>query len=301
MIKRFSVITPKPYTARRLVEEVERSFAAHDLHYGHGTDNPRDEAVYLVFCALGIAFDCPEQDLDAEVGREAAARVFDLARKRVEDRTPIAYLVNQAWFCGLPFHVDERVLIPRSPLAESIENRFAPWLDADRVSSILDIGTGSACIAVACALAFPEARVDAVDISAEALVVAHGNVERHGLAERIRLIKSDLYENLGDRKYDLIVANPPYVTAREMRELPPEHRHEPALALAAGSDGLDVVRRLLAESGRHLRPDGILVVEVGNGRESVDKTFPSLPFVWLDFEYGGEGVFLLEARSLKMS
>lgn len=269
------------------------------MHYGHGTDNPRDEAVYLVFCALGMPFDCPESELDAEVEREAEAKIFDLARKRIEQRAPVAYLVKQAWFCGLPFYVDERVLIPRSPIAELIENRFAPWLIADRVFSILDIGTGSACIAVACALAFPGARVDAVDISEAALAVARGNVVRHGLTERIRLIQSDLYENLSDQKYDLIVVNPPYVTAREMRELPPEHRHEPALALAAGTDGLEVVRRLLDESARHLCPDGILVVEVGNGRQAVDKNFPGLSFVWLEFEYGGEGVFLLEARSLK--
>ena len=267
------------------------------MHYGHGTDNPHDEAIYLVFCALGISFNCPETALDEDVGREIGAQAFDLARRRIEERTPVAYLVKQAWFCGLPFHVDERVLIPRSPIAELIENRFAPWLNAE-VSRILDIGTGSACIAVASALAFPGARVDAVDISAAALEVARGNVEGHGLTERIRLIQSDLYENLGDLKYDLIIANPPYVTAREMRRLPPEHRHEPALALAAGQDGLDVIRRLLDMSGRYLRPHGILVVEVGNGRQAVDKGFPAMPFVWVDFEYGGEGVFLLEARSL---
>ena len=255
--------------------------------------------MYLVFCVLGIPFGCTEGVLDELVGMESVARVFELARQRIFDRIPVAYLVNQAWFCGLAFQVDRRVLIPRSPIAELIENRFSPWITESGVSRMLDIGTGSGCIAVACAIAFPKARIDAVDVSDSALELAEINVDRHGLSDRIRLLRSDLFEKLQDQKYDLIIANPPYVSKQEIDTLPPEYRHEPTLALAAGSDGLDIIRRLLLESGRHLRADGILVVEAGNGRQAIEESFPDLPLTWVDFEFGGEGVFLLEAQYLQ--
>ncbi|OGT77454.1 MAG: ribosomal protein L3 N(5)-glutamine methyltransferase [Gammaproteobacteria bacterium RIFCSPLOWO2_02_FULL_56_15] len=289
----------KVYTTRQLVREVEQSFEDNDLCYGHGTDNPHDEAVYLVFCLLGIPFDCAEGVLDELVKMESVSRVFELAGQRICDRIPVAYLVNQAWFCGLEFQVDRRVLIPRSPIAELIENRFSPWVTESGVSRVLDIGTGSGCIAVACAIAFPKARIDAVDVSDSALELAEINVDRHRLSDRIRLLRSDLFEKLQDQKYDLIIANPPYVSKQEMDSLPPEYCHEPALALEAGSDGLDIIRRLLSESGRYLRAGGILVVEAGNGRQAIEESFPDLPLTWVDFEFGGEGVFLLEAQYLQ--
>jgi len=268
------------------------------LHYGHGTDNPFDEAVYLVLGALGIPFDSDDSILDAELEDSKVQSVHDLIRRRIREHIPVAYLINEAWFCGLSFYIDERVLVPRSPLAELIEEKFSPWMPAVDIPRILDIGTGSACIAIACAHAFPDALIDAVDIDSGALAVAGINVERYGMADRIRLIRSDLYEKLGDARYDLIVANPPYVGREELTMLPEEYSHEPVTGLYAGKEGLDVVERILQQSGSHMNKNGILVVEVGNGQDAVARNFPHLPFIWLDFERGGEGVFLLTSRDL---
>ena len=277
----------------------EQRFSEAGLFYGHGTDNPHDEAVYLVFTALGIPFDTDEQNLDRMVTPEQQQHVLQLIDMRIETRKPVAYLVHEAWFCGLPFYVDENVLIPRSPVAELIEERFAPWIKPQQVHRILDIGTGSGCIAIACALAFPEAEVDAADISEAALLVARKNIEHHDLSGRVTPRLSDLYDNLQGLTYDIIVANPPYVSRDEYAGLPPEYHHEPGLALTAGVDGLDIVRRILRESAAYLSPHGILVVEVGNSEEALIEACPGLPFIWLDFEYGGQGIFLLTARDLR--
>ncbi len=223
----------------------------------------------------------------------------ELIGRRIKERIPAVYLTGETWFAGLPFQVDRRALIPRSPIAELIERRFAPWIDPRGVRRILDIGTGSGCIAVACAKALPRARVDAVDISPEALEVAAINVRRHRVGSRVSLVRSDHFSALSGERYDIIVANPPYVGRREMSGLPPEYRHEPRLALAAGRDGLDSVRVILREAGEHLRARGLLIVEVGNTETAVRRAFRHLPFLWLEFERGGGGVFLLTADQLR--
>jgi len=285
-------------TIQDMINDLAGRFEDADLFYGHGTDNPYDEAVYLVLAALNLPFDLSDKDLQQLVGEAGCTRIAELARQRIVNRKPVAYLVNKAWFAGLPFYVNEQVLIPRSPVAELIEEGFAPWVNADQIKSILDIGTGSGCIAIASALAFPDAVVDAVDISAEALEVARKNITTYGLGDRVQLVLSDVYTGLIGRKYDLIIANPPYVDAEDMESLPEEFRHEPQSGLAAGADGLDIVRRIIAESGNHLNSDGVLIVEVGNSQQAMESAFPDLPLTWLEFERGGDGVFLLTADEL---
>jgi ribosomal protein L3 glutamine methyltransferase len=273
------------------------------VFYGHGTDNALDESAALVFHALNLSHDAGAAVYGKPVSTTEQQRVEALITRRIEERIPAVYLTNETWFAGLPFHVDPRVLIPRSALAELIEHQFAPWIDPPRVKRVLDVGTGSGCIAIACAVAFPRAHVDAVDISKEALEVARINVRKHRLGRRVHLVESDHFAgltNISAGTYDIIVSNPPYVGAREMRSLPPEYRHEPRIALASGESGLDSVRVILREAGRYLRPGGLLVVEVGNTETAVRRAFRDLPFVWLDFERGGGGVFLLTAEQLHM-
>lgn len=286
-------------TVRSCVEDTAARFTAADLCYGHGTDNAHDEAVYLVFAALDLPFDCPESALDQPLDAAAVAHIEELVRQRIELRRPTAYLVNRAWFCGLPFYIDEHVLIPRSPIAELIETGFKPWLEAAAVSRILDIGAGSGCMAIACAHAFPGARIDAIDNDPAALAVAQRNIDEHHLGARVAAIESDLFSEIAGRRYDLIIANPPYVDAADMAALPPEYRHEPAPALAAGGDGLEVINRLLAQAGRHLTDSGILVLEAGNSQAALEAARPDLPLLWLEFEHGGTGVCLIEARDLE--
>jgi len=285
-------------TALELIDEIAGRFERAGLCFGHGTDNPVDEAAWLVLDALGL----PHGESAAyaqEVDAESAARVRSLADRRVEERVPVAYLVRKAWFAGLPFYVDERVLVPRSPLAELIADGFEPWLSRNRVRRVLDLGTGSGCIAIAVAHYLPDATVDAVDVSGDALDVAGINVEAHRLADRVTLMQSNYFAALDEASYDVIVSNPPYVDAADLSSMPAEFRHEPELGLAAGPDGLDGVLEILAGASKFLADDGILVVEVGNSQEALSARFPEIGFTWLEFEYGGDGVFLLTADELQ--
>ncbi len=268
------------------------------LFFGHGTDNALDEAVELVLFALHLPHDLPVQYLDGRLSRVERETVHALLRRRVEERVPAAYLTHRAWFAGLEFYVDENVLVPRSPMAELIEAGFSPWADEERVGRVLDLCTGSGCIGIAVAMHMPHAEVDLVDISEPALAVARRNLADYALEERVRAIRSDLYDGLGGEQYDLIVSNPPYVGAEEMASLPDEYRREPALGLAGGDDGLDLVRRILHQAPDHLAPAGVIIVEVGNSAETLAEAFPQVPFTWLDFERGGEGVFLLTREQL---
>jgi ribosomal protein L3 glutamine methyltransferase len=252
----------------------------------------------LVFFVAGIAHSAGVGAYDRPLTERRRARIDSLLQRRIAARMPLAYLTQRAFFAGHEFYVDERVLVPRSPIAELIVNRFAPWAPARRVRRILDVGTGSGAIALASAKAFPGARVDAVDISAAALQVCRRNVRRLGLGKRVQVLRSDHLAAVKGRRYDIIVSNPPYVGRAEMRALPREYGHEPALGLEAGADGLDSVRAILSAAGSHLERDGILVVEVGNTERALLRAFPRLPFIWPDIEIGGGGVFILRAADL---
>jgi ribosomal protein L3 glutamine methyltransferase len=284
----------------QLIEDIAGRFARAGLFYGHGTDNPHDEAAALVFHVLELEHS-GEADLYArEVSAEQNERVELLSAQRIETRIPLAYLLQEAWFAGFPFQVDERVLIPRSPVAELIAARFEPWVDSRQVSSILEIGTGSGCIAIACALEFPAATVTATDISTDALDVARLNVDRYQLAERMHLVEADLASGVAGA-FDIIISNPPYVPELERGELPSEYAHEPALGLFSGTDGLDSARLILQDAPRLLSANGILVLEVGAQWQALEQAFPALPFIWIEFEHGGEGVAVLPAAELQQN
>lgn len=287
-----------PVTLGELARSSARRLARARLTYGHGTDNPLDEAAALVFHALDLDHEDAPQIYARIVKPAERRRVERLIERRIRERRPAAYLMGRMWFAGLEFKVDERVLVPRSPIAELIVGGFRPWIEPQRVRRVLDIGTGSGCIAIACAYAFARARVDATDISAAALTVARMNIRRHRLASRVSAIRGDLFGGLGRRRYDIIVSNPPYVATKEWRALPAEYRHEPRIALESGSQGLDAVARIVREAEHHLRPGGILVVEVGDTQAALERTYPRVPFLWLEFERGGGGVFLLTREQL---
>jgi len=282
----------------KLIHATAARLEAAGVFFGHGTDNAFDEAAELVFFALGLAHEDAERAYRQQVTQAHTERVESLVSRRIAERVPAAYLTHRMWFGGLEFYVDERVLVPRSPIAELIEAQFRPWIDPERVRTVLDIGTGSACIAIATAMAFPQAMVDAADISADALSVANINIERHALSARVRAVASDVFSGIGERRYDIIVSNPPYVSDAEMAALPQEYGREPALGLRAGRDGLDVARRILAGAREHLQDGGILVLEVGASEYALQSAFPNVPFTWLEFERGGGGVLVLTSEQL---
>ena len=285
-------------TVGAAIERCERALRRARVHFGHGTDNARDEAAELVFFAAGLKHEAGADAYPQKLGARRIQRIDRLLERRIVDRLPLAYLTHRAFFAGLELYVDERVLVPRSPIAELALQRFEPWVDARRVRRILDIGTGSGAIAAACAMAFPRGRVDAVDVSAAALQVARRNVRRLGLGKRVRVLLSDYFDAVKGRRYDIIVSNPPYVGRAEFAKLPREYGHEPRIGLASGTDGLDSVRAIFAAARRHLESDGILVVEVGNSEDTLLRAFPKLPFIWPEIAMGGGGVFLLRARDL---
>ena len=269
-----------------LIRRTERRLRAARLHYGHGTDNPHDEAAFLVLRGLGLPF-------DADLGRSVdAARIEGLIARRIEERVPAAYLLRESWLAGLRFYVDRRVIVPRSHVAELLGERMRPWLRRP-ARRVLDLCTGSGCLAIVAARAFPRARIDASDVSSAALALARRNVEHYRLGKRVRLIRSDVFAGLRGKRYDLIVSNPPYVSSAAMRRLPAEYRYEPGMALAAGKDGLEPLRRILAEAPAHLSPAGLLVCEVGDGRRALERAFPATPFLWPKDE-----VFILDRASM---
>lgn len=288
-----------PETVGGAIERCARALARARVHFGHGTDNARDEAAELVFYAARLPHARGAAAYGEPLDRRRRALIGALLEQRIKRRVPLAYLTHRAFFAGLELYVDERVIVPRSPIAELIAARFAPWIAIRGVRRILDMGTGSGAIALGCAQAFPRAHIDAADISTGALAVARRNVRRLKLAERVRVLRSDHFAALPPCRYHIIVSNPPYVGRSEMRTLPREYAFEPRIALASGADGLDSVRAILAAAPRYLADEGILVVEVGNTEKALMRAFPRLPFIWPEIAMGGGGVFVLRAADLK--
>lgn len=286
------------YTLRDFIRYAWTLANRSDLYYGHGTDNPLDDMTSLVLGALNLPLDADETWFNCNLTAEERDLLCQFLDQRINHRIPVPYLIHEARFCDLSFYVDDRVLIPRSPIAELIEQQFFPWIEADRVHRILDMCTGSGCIAIACCYAFPDAYVEAVDLSVDALAVAEINRDNHGLEEQLGLLQSDLFDQLPAATYDLIVSNPPYVGADEMATLPTEYLHEPNMALEAADNGLAIVDRLLRQASDYLTDQGILVVEVGNSEEAVREAYPELPLTWLEFERGGQGVFVIDRQAL---
>ncbi|KEF32297.1 Protein-N(5)-glutamine methyltransferase PrmB, methylates LSU ribosomal protein L3p [Marinobacter nitratireducens] len=286
------------HTIRDYLRYAASRFAESPIFYGHGTDNVWDEAVHLVMRTLKLPLENNTLFLDARLVHEERQQILERIDRRINDRVPLAYLLGEAWFMGMPFNVDERVLVPRSPIGELLENGLQPWLGDRQVVRLLDLCTGSGCIGIGAATVFEEAEVDLSDISSDALDVAQSNIEMHGVGDRVRTIQSDVFDSI-DEIYDVILSNPPYVDAEDIADMPDEFRHEPELGLAAGNDGLDIAHRIIDKAADHLAPGGLLIVEVGNSWVALDEAYPDLPFTWLDFERGGDGVFVLTAEDLR--
>ncbi|MEM7251422.1 MAG: 50S ribosomal protein L3 N(5)-glutamine methyltransferase [Pseudomonadota bacterium] len=288
---------PELETLTDYVRWTASRFGASDIYFGHGTDNAVDEALALVLGGLVLEPGLPSELYAGRLTQEEKDRLAGYVHRRISERVPTAYITNRAWFANIEFYVDERVLVPRSPIAELIENEFTPWTSSDYVGRVLEIGTGSGCIAVACAFAFPDAEIDALDISEEAIAVATRNVEYHGVDSQVNCRVSDLYA-AATGTYDLIVTNPPYVDRETLDWLPDEYRAEPRVALDGGDDGLAFVHRILYEAPTYLAPEGLLVVEVGEAREALLEAYPDAPFTWCEFSRGGDDVFVLTREQL---
>ncbi|MBY0378045.1 MAG: 50S ribosomal protein L3 N(5)-glutamine methyltransferase [Gammaproteobacteria bacterium] len=270
-----------------------------DLYCGHGTLQIWDDMAALILGSLSLPIDSPSWIWGSRLLPHEKHHLLAQITCRIEQKVPVPYLTNEAWFAGLPFYVDERVLIPRSPFAQIIETQFAPWIAADAIHSVLEIGTGSACMAIATAFALPQAEIYALDISPDALAVAKVNVDKHRLSHQVHLLQSDVFSAIADtQRFDLIISNPPYVDGEDMQSLPAEYQHEPTLALAAGTDGLEVVRRILKGAAAHLNPQGVLMVEVGNSSGALVEAYPTLPFIWVELNEGDDGIFVLTREAL---
>lgn len=297
-VEPLATIAARLRTIRDLVRFGASAFAEAGLCFGHGTDNALDEALALALHALRLDHSIERRWLESRLTEAEIERVFELFRRRIEERKPAAYLIGETWFAGLLFHVDERVVIPRSPFAELVRKRFQPWLESERVARILDLGCGSGCIGIACAYAFPDAVVDLVDCDDGALEVARDNVALHELAARVRVRKSDLFADLDARTYDLIVCNPPYVDAATYAGLPPEYAYEPRIGLQSGEDGLAHALAVLGEAAAHLADGGLLAIEVGEGRTRLEHRLPHLGLIWVELEHGGDGIAVISKSDL---
>ena len=289
-------------TVETFIKKTADRFNYAEITFAHGAENAIDEAAYLVFGYLKLDH-ADAQNAYERVINEGELEVLErMIKKRIEENYPIAYILNQAWFAGMDFFVDERVLIPRSPISEVISKQLRPWIDAGNLERALDLGTGSGCIAIALAKTFPNLLIDAIDCSEEALEVASINVERYKMSTRVKLIKSDLFAALSNNsnsyQYDLILSNPPYVDSNEIKIMAPEFHHEPIIGLASGEDGLESVSLILRDAGKYLRNHGVLIVEVGNSQQALEQKYPDLPFIWLELDMGGTGVFLLTKEEL---
>ena len=286
-------------TLRDWLRYAVSTFTEADLTFCHGSENAYDEAAYLLLHTLHLPLDTLEPFLDAKLTAQEKVTLLDILQRRVEQKIPAAYLTHEAWLGEFKFYVDERVIVPRSFIAELLRERLFPWVaEAENTTAVLDLCTGSGCLAILAALAFPNARVDAVDLSPEALEVAKRNVIDYQLHNQISLIQSDLFAQLGGRQYDIIISNPPYVDAESVAALPAEYLHEPKLALGSGNDGLDATREILKQAASHLTPHGILIVEIGHNRDVLEAAYPDLPFTWLDVSAGDQFVFLLHRNDL---
>lgn len=287
------------HTLRDYIRWAVSQFTRAQVYFGHGTDNALDESLRLVLHTVSVPLDCYAQLLDAVLTEQERIDTIKQVQRRVVDRVPVPYLTGEAWFAGSSFYVDERVLIPRSPIAELIECGFSPWLTPQPVNRILDLCTGGGCIGIACAEYFDQAQVDLSDVSSDALQVAQKNIERFALQQRVRTVESDLFDNLTGQTYQLIVSNPPYVDAKDLASMPAEYHHEPSIALGSGVDGLTITRQILSKASQYLSEDGLLVVEVGNSAVALEQAYPQVAFTWPQFERGGHGVFVFSKAELE--